>query len=618
MAAEVRPGDQYTVRVRDLIPIVLDTYCGRVFGLRFEALLDARDAVRGLVEEAIRRWGELRPREAWWREWPSLVRERLRGWAERVGLKEPPAPSRMAPIAFYGPPGIGKSMSVRCAAKILALALFTDVPLGTSVESAVESVVTGRYDRELAEVYTESREEASREPRKFHLLDIRASQLEPPDILGLPSEVTREGARVTTFAPPVWLPQTPFGVLFFDELALAREDIQHVLYQLVLDEVIAASGYELPGGWLIVSASNRPTDIPGLRPVSPPLANRFVNYVVPGIDEEDVEQWLKWARMARLHPAVIMYIEGKHRPCYHRVDGRVEVTCDWGAKTLLKFPGGAEYMADVEGRTWSFPSPRSWEMVSKILYVYAPPADEWGRVMERAERALSEIVEALKTASGDYRAVKAAVKKALDEVRKVLGVRADLMPVIKLSVAAAVGADAAREFIEGFLEGLQMAFYSLSDVLRASPEEMVKMLRDAMGLWKEDLKATWEELLEAMFKEPVVREGPPAEVIGLASGLRGDELAVRLAQLHAYAYYLAREVIGADYATALPHRFVADLLPQLAREAWKGPEQLRAAHEWLTRYLESLPAGLPGRPELPEAERWRSAIIKAFKELKLR
>ena len=65
----------------------------------------------------------------------------------------------------------------------------------------------------------------------YEFLDVRAVQLDPVDLRGLP----RIAADQTEWVPPKFLPHDGKGILFLDELTSAPQMTQAGCYQLVLD-----------------------------------------------------------------------------------------------------------------------------------------------------------------------------------------------------------------------------------------------------------------------------------------------------------------------------------------------------------------------------------------------
>jgi hypothetical protein len=170
------------------------------------------------------------------------------------------------------------------------------------------------------------------------LHDIRALLLDPVDLRGLPF-VGKDGR--SQWATPDFLPQDGEGILFLDELNAAPAMVQASCYQLVLDRKLGE--YTLPEGWAIVAAGNRDSDRAATTRMPTPLRNRFVHLDF----EVDVQEWCEWAIKANVRPEVIAFI--RFRP---------------------------ELLSAFDRDSNAFPSPRSWEFVSRILNSKPDPSAE--------------------------------------------------------------------------------------------------------------------------------------------------------------------------------------------------------------------------------------------------
>lgn len=164
---------------------------------------------------------------------------------------------------------------------------------------------------------------------QYNFLDIRASQLDPVDWRGIPHVEAGE----TRWATPGFLPKNGRGILFLDELTSAPQLTQAACYQLVLDRKLGE--YSLPPEWAVLAAGNRASDR-GVHFAMPrPLRNRFVHLEL----ETDVQEWCQWAIRANIVPEVIAFLRFKPE--------------------LLYAPG------TPDANAW--PTPRAWEMASKVL-----------------------------------------------------------------------------------------------------------------------------------------------------------------------------------------------------------------------------------------------------------
>jgi hypothetical protein len=169
------------------------------------------------------------------------------------------------------------------------------------------------------------------EQQQLQLTDVRAVLLDPVDLRGLPhiDETNR-----ACWCPPEFLPIQGKGILFLDELNAAPPLVQAACYQLVLDRRLGE--YQLPDGWGIVAAGNRETDRAVTHRMPSALANRFVHLHF----DVDAREWVDWAQGCGIAPEVIAFI--RFRP-----------------QLLHAF--------DPQKDDKAFPTPRSWEFVSRIL-----------------------------------------------------------------------------------------------------------------------------------------------------------------------------------------------------------------------------------------------------------
>ena len=170
------------------------------------------------------------------------------------------------------------------------------------------------------------------------LRDVRALLLDPVDLRGLPF-LGNDGR--SKWATPEFLPQDGSGILFLDELNAAPAMVQASCYQLVLDRKLGE--YTLPAGWSIIAAGNRDSDRAVTTRMPTPLRNRFVHLEF----EVDMQEWSEWAIQAGVRPEVIAFLRFR-------------------SELLNAFDRDAN----------AFPSPRSWEFVSRILESQPEPSIE--------------------------------------------------------------------------------------------------------------------------------------------------------------------------------------------------------------------------------------------------
>ena len=158
-------------------------------------------------------------------------------------------------------------------------------------------------------------------------IDVRLSQLAPTDLRGLP--VPENG--VSRWYPPEFLPRDESGILFLDELNMAPPTMQGMAQQLILDRRVG--NYTVPEGWFIWAAGNRKEDRGAVFDMPAPLANRFVHLEV----EPDFDSFKAYAVERGLHEQIIAFLSFRTALLHH-----------------------------LEPQQPAWPSPRSWEMASRL------------------------------------------------------------------------------------------------------------------------------------------------------------------------------------------------------------------------------------------------------------
>ncbi|MCK5854592.1 MAG: MoxR family ATPase [Sulfurovaceae bacterium] len=170
--------------------------------------------------------------------------------------------------------------------------------------------------------------------KALEFVDLRLSLLDPTDLKGIPFFDQENNEAV--WASPNFLPKNPNskGILFLDEINTAPPSVQASAYQLVLDRKVG--DYELPKGWSIVAAGNHESDRGVVYRMPPPLANRFVHLSM----EVSFEDWKSWAYANDIDSSIIAFLH-------------------YDSSRLFDF--------DPSANQKSFPTPRSWEYVNRIL-----------------------------------------------------------------------------------------------------------------------------------------------------------------------------------------------------------------------------------------------------------
>lgn len=163
------------------------------------------------------------------------------------------------------------------------------------------------------------------------VIDVRASQMDPVDFRGVPFVLDQQ----TKWAVPEFLPTANQpAVLFLDEITQAAVATKAALFQLVLDRRLG--DYVLPDEVRIIMAGNYQSDKAGSHGMPTALSNRVFHAHV----EASIDPWSKWA-MA------------------NGIDHRIIAFLKWKPDMLHAF--------DPRSASTAFSSPRSWEMLHKVL-----------------------------------------------------------------------------------------------------------------------------------------------------------------------------------------------------------------------------------------------------------
>ena len=127
------------------------------------------------------------------------------------------------------------------------------------------------------------------------------------------------------------------GILFLDEINCVSETLSPLMLQFLQYKVFGR--HRIPDGWIIACAGNPPEYNDSVRDFDIVTLDRLKKIDV----EADYDTWKEYALKAEIHPAVTTFLQSKRNRFYS-----VETT--------------------VSGR--SIVTPRGWEDLSKMLYLY--------------------------------------------------------------------------------------------------------------------------------------------------------------------------------------------------------------------------------------------------------
>jgi MoxR-like ATPase len=234
------------------------------------------------------------------------------------------------PVFIWGEPGVGKSSIVHQLAQDLYSSHYPEWEWNEDKGRWCKRATKKQRAEEGAAVkYPDGYTKTQRNPP--WLRDLRGALLDAVDVRGLPAV---NGNGKAHWLPPDFLPENDGrpGMVFLDELNRATTMVQNSLFQLLTPPYMIGE-YEFPiENWAIVAAGNYAG--PGVQKMDPAMSNRFVH-----IDSEPhMDDWCRWAAGADIEPAVMAFVR-------------------FNPNLLHKF----------EKDKREFPTPRTWEFVSRIV-----------------------------------------------------------------------------------------------------------------------------------------------------------------------------------------------------------------------------------------------------------
>lgn len=270
------------------------------------------------------------------------------------------AVGRYCSLLVWGEAGIGKSQSVRDAARTLGIG-FKDLRLGLFEAPDLLGVPRQQavYPCFLDAEHGDRVSRGRRYTRAglWNRIRDRYPDKVPTSVLSHPDRTVEwaiEQARAhgmggsfdirTVNSPPGWLPQPgTAGLLFLDEINRSNKDIRQGVFQLLLDRRIGE--YDLPSRWVIVAAAN---------PEGAGDEDGGTGYEVASFTDKaflsrfchvglrpSLPEWVAYARQSRVHPAIRSFVSNN------------------GASAL-----GGSRPAQVPD---PMPTPRSWTILSEII-----------------------------------------------------------------------------------------------------------------------------------------------------------------------------------------------------------------------------------------------------------
>lgn len=167
--------------------------------------------------------------------------------------------------------------------------------------------------------------------------DVRLLLFNPIDLRGIPT--ANADKTLAVWLKPQIFQMDPsdqiVNILFLDEISAAPQSVQAAAYQITLDRVVGE--HKLPENCIVIAAGNRVTDKSVAFKMPKALANRLLHIQVEG----SFTAWKQWAIERGIHSKVVGFLSFRQN-------------------YLMAFDGSNDDLA--------FATPRSWEMVSNLLY----------------------------------------------------------------------------------------------------------------------------------------------------------------------------------------------------------------------------------------------------------
>jgi len=283
--------------------------------------------------------------------------------------------------------------------------------------------------------------------------DLRASQLDPSDVKGIPYL----NGRVCRWASPDFFPNVERdgenGVFCLDEVLDGTEEVRTSLQQLILERRLG--DYILPDGWSMIALGNRKEHGGINRGLSTPQKTRYAH--IEAVMDVGVDMGAKGGLLSHfiingIDPIVISYLK------FH--------------------PDMALKQPERGSPEWACPNPRAWERVSNVRKK-SPPKDM------RFNLYASLVGEGAAVAFTAHEDVAVDVPDPIDCIKNPKKTRIPENPSAKYAIACSLAQYATNKNFENVLEymsRLDPEFLTLC-VLEARKKTPELSNTKAFGAW---------------------------------------------------------------------------------------------------------------------------------------
>ncbi len=276
---------------------------------------------------------------------------------------------RQRPILLMGPPGIGKTQIMEQIARECKIGLVSY----TITHHTRQSAIGLPFIRE--KLYGDREYSVT----EYTMSEIIASVYEKIEATGIQE-----------------------GILFIDEINCVSETLSPTMLQFLQCKTFG--NQKVPEGWIIVAAGNPPEYNRSVRDFDIVTLDRIRRIDV----EENYDVWKEYAYQAKIHPAIMAYLEIR-RDYFYRiettVDGKAFVTAR-GWEDLSEFLKACEMMGKRADREVVYQYVQHWKIAKDFagyLELYEKYKRDYGlrRIMEG--RYGRDTIEKLRYAAFDER-----------------------------------------------------------------------------------------------------------------------------------------------------------------------------------------------------------------------
>ena len=190
---------------------------------------------------------------------------------------------------------------------------------------------------------------------KFLLLVFVVHQYDEAEFKGIP--FPNEDRTGTVYLPLGLMPNAGQGVIFLDEINLARRGVQNNCFQLVEDRKLGF--YVVPEGYMVTAAGNLDSDRSNIQDTPMPLNDRFFHaeLVVPPVFDVEVDE--ETPEGEKKKKKILGWVNDYAIP--NALDNRVVLYLMYQPQDIYTYDPASNVVEPALG------TPRSWKKVSDVI-----------------------------------------------------------------------------------------------------------------------------------------------------------------------------------------------------------------------------------------------------------